>query len=227
MFMNIFVIFFLPTLLFLGSWQVVRGLEKQDIWEKYSLNQSKAPINISKISDGFQENFSYRTVFLRGSYVDKSVWLDNRIYRQTRGYEVFTPFITQDGRAFLINRGWTDKINTEQSRDASAEIQIEGIYAPFKRSGLSLEKTSSSNGRVFQELTLEEMQIQYSDLDLDNSLIQISPASAGALEPIWSPSVFKAQRHWAYAAQWYGLFVVLLIGYIIYGNKRGREANEE
>ena len=68
---------------------------------------------------------------------------------------------------------------------------------------------------------------QYSDLDLDNSLIQISPASVGALEPIWSPSVFKAQRHWAYAAQWYGLFVVLLIGYIIYGNKRGREANEE
>ena len=201
--MNIFVIFFLPTLLFLGSWQVVRGLEKQDIWEKYSLNQSKAPINISKISDGFQENFSYRTVFLRGSYVDKSVWLDNRIYRQTRGYEVFTPFITQDGRAFLINRGWTDKIYTEQSRD------------------------TSSNGRVFQELTLEEMQIKYSDLDLDNSLIQISPASAGALEPVWSPSVFKAQRHWAYAAQWYGLFVVLLIGYIIYGNKRGREANEE
>ena len=108
--MNIFVIFFLPALLFLGSWQVIRGLEKQDIWEKYSLNQSKAPINISKISDGFQENFSYRTVFLRGSYADRSVWLDNRIYRQTRGYEVFTPFISQDGRVFLVNRGWTDRI---------------------------------------------------------------------------------------------------------------------
>ena len=225
--MNIFVIFFLPVLLFLGSWQVIRGLEKQDIWEKYSLNQSKAPINISKISDGFQENFSYRTVFLRGSYADKSVWLDNRIYRQTRGYEVFTPFFSQDGRVFLVNRGWTDRIDLEESEEVSTEIQIEGIYAPFKRSGLSLERTTSSNGRVFQELTLEGMQKQYSELDLDNSLIQISPASAGALEPIWSPSVFKAQRHWAYAAQWYGLFVVLLIGYIIYGNKRGREANEE
>ena len=63
----------------------------------------------------------------------------------------------------------------------------------------------------------------YPELEIDNSLIQLNASSHGALEPAWSPSLFKAQRHWAYAAQWYGLFIVLLIGYIVYGNKRGKE----
>ena len=221
--MNIFVILFLPTLLFLGSWQVIRGLEKQDIWERYSLNQSLTPINISNITKNFQEEFSYRTVYIKGQYSGDSMKLDNRVYRQIKGYEVFTPFESEGGRSYLVNRGWINKERNLKALPKNNTIQIEGIYTPFNRSGLSLKEKDNREGLVFQEISLKDVMDLYPELEIDNSLIQLNASSHGALEPAWSPSLFKAQRHWAYAAQWYGLFIVLLIGYIVYGNKRGKE----
>ena len=48
--MTFFVIFFFPILIFLGSWQVVRGLEKTDIVEQHYMNKSLPVINEKDMS---------------------------------------------------------------------------------------------------------------------------------------------------------------------------------
>ena len=49
--MSSFVIFFLPVLLFLGYWQITRGYEKQEMWERFTLNKSLPPLAESEILD--------------------------------------------------------------------------------------------------------------------------------------------------------------------------------
>ena len=43
--MTAFVVFFFPILIFLGSWQVVRGLEKEGIVNQHYENKSLPVIN--------------------------------------------------------------------------------------------------------------------------------------------------------------------------------------
>ena len=48
--MTIFVIIFFPFLLSLGTWQIVRGFDKQDILDQYDFNKSLVPIESYELS---------------------------------------------------------------------------------------------------------------------------------------------------------------------------------
>ena len=55
---------------------------------------------------------------------------------------------------------------------------------------------------------------------INESVIQLSAASAGAFEPIWKPVDLKPSRHFGYALQWFGLALVLICSYFYYGYKK-------
>mgnify|MGYP005692179611 FL=1 len=57
-------------------------------------------------------------------------------------------------------------------------------------------------------------------LDINNSVIQLSAGSIGALEPIWKPVDLKPSRHYGYALQWFGLALVLICSFFYYGFKK-------
>ena len=106
--MTCFVIFFLPLLLYLGSWQISRGFEKKEIWEAYSVNKTLPPLAEKELFVDKKEDLIYRSVVIKGSYINQSFLLDNRIYRSKKGYEIFTPFKSESQNLYLINRGWTN-----------------------------------------------------------------------------------------------------------------------
>jgi cytochrome oxidase assembly protein ShyY1 len=56
--------------------------------------------------------------------------------------------------------------------------------------------------------------------DLNNSVIQLSAGSIGALEPIWKPIELKPSRHYGYAVQWFGLALVLICSFFHFGFKK-------
>jgi cytochrome oxidase assembly protein ShyY1 len=56
--------------------------------------------------------------------------------------------------------------------------------------------------------------------DLNNSVIQLSAGSIGALEPIWKPIELKPSRHYGYAVQWFGLALVLICSFLHFGFKK-------
>ena len=74
---------------------------------------------------------------------------------------------------------------------------------------------------IVQELTYEKVSsLLTKNIVLEHSVIQLSAASQGSLEPIWKPSVFKASKHWAYAAQWLGLALALIYLFVYFGYKQ-------
>ena len=86
-------------------------------------------------------NLIYRSVSLEGEYRPESYILDNRLYRQEAGYEIFTAFETSENNLFLVNRGWVSKedFNYEEGAETYQEkVFIQGVLSPFKRFGLNL-----------------------------------------------------------------------------------------
>ena len=224
--MTIFVVVFFPLLLSLGAWQVVRGFDKQDILDQYDFNKSLVPIESYELSmEGIEKNY-YRTVSLEGQFMQESYLLDNRIYRQKSGYEIFSLFKTDSNNYFLINRGWADKKETTKMKFPK-KVRIQGLYTPFKRFGLSLSNEAPSYGwpKLVQELSFQQALNDLSpEYNPQPAVIQLSAGSPGAFEPIWRPTIFKAARHYGYAVQWFGLALVLLISYIYFGTQK--DSNE-
>ena len=139
--MTFFVLFFFPILIFLGSWQVIRGIEKTDIVEQHYMNKSLPVINEKDISLINEANLKYRTVNLYGEFGQESYLLDNRLYRQEAGYEIFTTFETSENNLFLVNRGWVSKEGFNYDEDVQIKeqlISIQGLLSPFTRFGLNL-----------------------------------------------------------------------------------------
>ena len=220
--MTCFVIFFLPILLYLGYWQISRGFEKKAIWEAYSINKTLPPILEKELSLYKKEDLFYRSVIIQGSYINDSFLLDNRVYRSKKGYEIFTPFKSEDQAVYLVNRGWTNNYSDHPFKAPEGRHLIEGIISPFNKYGLNLSKveTEKSFPVVVQELTHSSAsKLLGNNLSIEKIVIQLSAASKGSFEPIWGPTELKAPRHWGYAAQWRGLALVLVILYFYYGYK--------
>ena len=220
--MTCFVIFFLPILLYLGYWQISRGFEKKAIWEAYSINKTLPPILEKELSLYKKEDLFYRSVIIQGSYINDSFLLDNRVYRSKKGYEIFTPFKSEDQAVYLVNRGWTNNYSDHPFKAPEGRHVIEGIISPFNKYGLNLSKveTEKSFPVVVQELTHSSAsKLLGNNLSIEKIVIQLSAASKGSFEPIWGPTELKAPRHWGYAAQWLGLALVLVILYFYYGYK--------
>ena len=222
--MTFFVMFFFPILIFLGSWQVSRGIDKTDIVEKHYMNKSLPVINEKEMSVMNKDNLKYRTVNLYGEFGQESYLLDNRLYRQEAGYEVFTTFETSENSLFLINRGWISKEDFNYDEDILLKekgISIQGLLSPFTRFGLNLVDESNEDTwpKLVQQIDYEAAKKDLGS-NINNSVIQLSAGSSGALEPIWKPVDLKPSRHYGYALQWFGLAIVLICSFFYYGFKK-------
>ena len=144
------------------------------------------------------------------------------MYRSKKGYEIFTPFKSEDQAVYLVNRGWTNNYSDHPFKAPEGRHLIEGIISPFNKYGLNLSKveTEKSFPVVVQELTHSSAsKLLGNNLSIEKVVLQLSAASKGSFEPIWGPTELKAPRHWGYAAQWLGLALVLVILYFYYGYK--------
>ena len=220
--MTAFVVFFFPILIYLGSWQVMRGLEKKDIVNQHYENKSLPVISEKEMATLNSDKLIYRTVNLEGEYQSESYILDNRLYRQEAGYEIFTAFETSEKNLFLINRGWVSKEDYENgTEEAEGKVTIQGVLSPFKRFGLNLVDQIYLDGwpKLVQQVDYETTKNDIGN-SINESVIQLSAASAGAFEPIWKPVDLKPSRHFGYALQWFGLALVLICSYFYYGYKK-------
>jgi len=230
--MVVFFLLFFPLLLFLGCWQVDRATYKTSLWNNMDEKKKLVPVEEVSFQEFSKEELFYRSLSIEGNYLEKSFLLDNRMYRNKKGYEVFTPFQTNANRTFIVNRGWIleDKLADIYIRDPNTKLKLEGLLTPFNRFGLNLsdrnQKKEFNWPRVVQEITYTQTSKDLKIENLYEGVIQLSAGSKSSLEPIWKPFEFKASRHFGYAVQWFGLSLVLLISFIYFGFKGEKNGHE-
>lgn len=102
---TLFVVFFLPLLLGLGSWQMQRAEEKRELQSLIDLGQAQLPTSLRSVQA--EPSMHWRPVRLQGSFDAERVWLlDNRTRGGQAGVEVLQLFSDQSGQELVVNRGW-------------------------------------------------------------------------------------------------------------------------
>ena len=203
----------------LGVWQLQRAAEKSEILHNYEIQKNSPPVALGASIDDFSR-LRFRVAEANGVYdAEKQFLLDNQIRNGQAGFSVLTPLrLSVDGnKAVLVDRGWLPLGLTRQLLpDVVIEqnkVQITGsLYVPFGKSFSLGEMDAGGIGwpRVIQYMEFSEISERLG-YDLLPVIIRLSPDAAEGYLREWAPLPFTPARHIAYAVQWFGLALALLV----------------
>ena len=219
--MTLFFLCMLPTVLALGNWQLARARYKetleQEFFDRLAAAPTAAPLNA--------RGEAFRRILLTGRYHAEEYFLiDSQTHEGRVGYLVMNRFDTTDERTFLVNRGWIEAPSDRSVLpfvDAPRDIvTVAGIVWP-ELGELPLQTrvdvTAGWPKRVPDGAfdRLRDLMPEAAEYE-----VRLEMSQAGVLEPAPQAHDFKAVMHRGYATQWFGLSLVLCIGYLVYGFRR-------
>ncbi len=218
----VFSLLMLPLLLSLGSWQLQRGEEKQQIVDQHSRNQQMpSVVNIEELAADLDHQ--YRLAWLRGTVDNQRVIiLDNKVKNGRPGYEIFQP-VTISGLEdkLLINRGWVkaslDRGILPSILPIEGEVQLRGYLYRALKGGYRLDdgirQVNEWPSRVGW-ITVKRAEELFGESFLPYQL-RLDQDSTGALETGWTTVAVQPEKHIGYAVQWFAMAITLLIMTII------------
>ncbi|MCY7413203.1 MAG: SURF1 family protein, partial [Salinibacterium sp.] len=115
----VIVFAFLCTLL--SMWQLARREEARTEIDRVELNWDAAPRELSQVLpslDEFDEDDTWTPVVITGRYlVEEQVLVRGRPFNGLPGFEQLVPLQLADGRVFIIDRGWLQVGNAQDTPD--------------------------------------------------------------------------------------------------------------
>lgn len=206
-----FLVFALTTSL--GNWQTRRGEEKLALQQRLDAYAAAPPMEIRQQRQQPADVVDHR-VRARGRFLaERTIFIDNRVYRGAPGYQVVTP-LRIDGGAMhvLVNRGWvaagTDRSRLPAVSTPPGEITIEGIAViPVSRPyELAPDATS---GPLRQNLVPERIEAETGMAMQAFVVLQTTDGEDGLVRD-WPKPDAGVNTHRAYALQWYVLAFLAL-----------------
>lgn len=212
------------TLFALGTWQLYRLQWKETKIPAYEkgLQMPAQPLS------GFYpltEEATFRRAAITGTWIKgKDLDLGGRRYNGQTGYQILTPFHTQDGKFILVNRGWVPTaLKEEKARTdilTDEETTIEGMIRLPDKGGIFTPENHPKKNFWFTvdipamsketKLTLEPLTLEI-----------IQPNAPADSYPIPSDGkVVLRNDHLGYAITWYGIAIAAaVIGFLRFRKK--------
>jgi surfeit locus 1 family protein len=201
----------------LGAWQLRRGAEKDELADLHRRAASSAPT----IVDGTPVEASVvdgRRVVVSGTFVPAgTVFLDNRTRRGVAGFHVMTPLrigAGADAMHVLVLRGWVARDLADRSRlpqvtTPGGVVRIEGAAQATLAQPITLgaDPDPEPRERLWQHWTRDRY-ARWSGLVLQPFLLRQTSELDDGLERDWTLPGSGADKHRAYAAQWFAMAIV-------------------
>ncbi|MGW0085572.1 SURF1 family cytochrome oxidase biogenesis protein [Streptomyces sp. NPDC003393] len=126
----------IPTMIWLGFWQLHRHDHRQKLNQVINASLAARPVpvqSLTSVGASVAHDAIYRRVTARGHFdtahelvVRRRTNADDQV-----GYHVLTPFVLDDGRTLLVNRGWIPSPASQTAfptipAPASGEITVTG-----------------------------------------------------------------------------------------------------
>lgn len=209
----------------LGVWQLKRAELKTERYALFTERLKSARVEMSELVSA--SDVTWRPVILTGTYLGINVLLDNRVLNTKAGYEVFSLFDIKEYGTVLINRGWSsnggDRSILPKLPLPRGEVNLSGYFGPIPASGITfhesvsnIERLSAQNFRV-QHINWSEIGAVLEGVSLKPFIIYIDAGGPGALKIERKTPGSGADKHQAYAVQWFCMAIVLaIIGLINY-----------
>lgn len=202
----------------LSLWQVKRLYWKNNLINNLELAYTSEPINLKTIT-GDLGNFKFNKVIAKGFFLDEqSMFLGPRVFKDTVGYNLITPFMLDDSRYVLINRGWIKekKINTNKNK----KISIKGIIKEANLKNIFTPKNNKKKN-LWYYIDIDQMS-EFTGLNLMKGVF-LDLISSNELQEHAVPNnsrVKLSNNHLQYAVTWFLLGIVFLIMNYIYLRKK-------
>jgi surfeit locus 1 family protein len=217
--MTLFTVLLLPLVVSLGLWQLGRAEEKRQFEEAYLERIGALARSPGDAVSPFER------IRLLGEYeAGHDFLLDNQIRDGAVGYGVITSFRTEDGRRWLINRGFLAGDRARRSLPEVATpagtVTLTGLVWP----DLGLlpvfgeDRWSEGWPKVVQRLEVERMAAELPGTMAQE--VRLEAGQPGVFTPAPVELNMPAAKHTGYAVQWFGLAAALSIGFLIFGFRR-------
>ena len=226
---TLLVLCLLPVLVSLGVWQLGRAKEKQLMLDQQTLRTDEKIFRLTSGSADDPDSLRYRKVTAAGNYDSKHQFLlDNQIVAGRAGYYVMTPFIPAGSeKAVLVNRGWVP-LQRERSvlpsvRIKNGERSVMGRINHFPSVGLKLQgaEIPAEGWPAVIQLVDTEVLAKKLAYPLFKFQIELDNEQPDGYWRDWKTRVLMPpEKHTAYAIQWFGLAITLLVLFIWFSSKK-------
>jgi surfeit locus 1 family protein len=204
-----------------GLWQLGRAGEKRDLEARFAAGGAAGALQQLVASEAAAK-LRYRTVRLTGRYdPEHQLLLDNMSHERQPGYQVLTPFATAGGTV-LVNRGWVpadgDRRILPDIRVGGDTREVVGRIEWLPRPGIELAVVAPPPEAPWPRRllfpTTEQAGAQLG-IPLRNYQLLLDPVAPDGYVREWQPGGMGPIQHVAYAVQWFGLALTVIVIYLV------------
>ena len=231
--LSAFVLVFLPILVALGAWQLRRADDKAVLEARAAARAVEAPRPLESLPDPVPEVLDLLRVRVEGTVLrERALLLDNRTWQGRPGYEVWAPVRFAPERAVLVGFGWlpAPRLRAELPDPAlpPGRVRLTGRLL-LDDDGPPVFGEAEEPGwpKRVQRIDPVAQDRLFPGVALAPFRVVADPDAPGVATWTWSPGPMSAQRHRAYAAQWFGLAAVLVLGWIAASLRRAAPDDRE
>lgn len=199
----------------LGLWQWERATEKRAYLERLASAPTltaprEAPPEGSRLT-------------LSGEYLaDATLFLDNRIHAGRLGVAPLTPLRGDDGRLWLVQRGFLETGTSRADPDVATPQGRVTLRGRWQAAG----EGAPLFGPNHEGARLQRIQLDAWPLDFAHPGWLHLEEGPGVLPGWWSPNVMPPSRHVGYAVQWWGLALAALVVMVVGGRRMLRDRDD-
>jgi surfeit locus 1 family protein len=216
----------------LGSWQLGRAEQKQELLAQYEAGQRTRITITSENADTLSR---YQRVRISGRYdPEHQILLDNMPSHAGRpGYRVLTPMLSLAGW-LLVDRGWlplgATRAELPNISVPAGDRDITGTMDSLPRAGITLESAPVAADtpwpRVLSFPSQADLEQQLGHKLIPGVLL-LDPSHPDGYERIWEAHLgFEPERHIGYAVQWFALAAVAAVIFVLMGFRTKKATDE-
>jgi cytochrome oxidase assembly protein ShyY1 len=226
---------------FLSNWQFGRNAERSEQLRLVEQNYDATPRALDDViaaGDALADDDQWRPVVLHGRYlVDEQQLVRNRAHGGTAAFEVLVPFLLDEGRVLVIDRGWLppgeeQRVPSEIPAAPAGDVTVIARLRPGEQ--LPSSGRSADDGQVptinlpLIADVIDPDAGSAMELSAYGILVSEDPAPAVVPNAITSPSDDPGP-YLSYAVQWilFAIMGFVFIGYIIRTERRLRREDRQ
>jgi surfeit locus 1 family protein len=205
----------------LGLWQLSRAAQKNAIGASILAqsdqteldNTSLGELTVKTDADGML----YRNASLRGYWLaGQTIFLDNRQMNDKVGFYVVTPLqLEASEKTILVYRGWVmrnflNRTALPELTTPAGIVTLHGRIAP--EPGKLYEPGTPARTTIRQNLDIGTFSAEIKRPLLPVVLME-SGSKHDGLDRSWPPINLGVEKHYGYAAQWFGISALIALLY--------------
>ena len=221
LFLLIFGIVGVGILVSLGNWQVRRLAWKQGVLAEIEARIAAEPVALPAEPD--PERDRYLAVRVTGTMAPQElhVLVSTRDYGA--GYRIISPFVTEDGRRIMIDRGFVPTAAKDQPRQTGAMEVTGNLHWPEEIDSFTPDPEPAQNIWFAREVP-----VLAEALDTEPVLLIARSQTDPKVLPLPVDTAGIPNDHLQYAVTWYGLALVwALMTFYFLWRTRARSRSSE